>query len=441
MSDLILEKLKTISEKVEEYGKAVVQAQSATELATKADGRIDQLEIQTAKRATEAAGAAAESLVELKTSIDSIEKTQQYLEKAFSRMGGSGAGSDTEMEQKAAEETAGYLRYDTPMSIETREAIVRSMSTKSFYGIGADRKEQEIKTLIAGNNPKGGFFLRPERQAQMIQRIFETSPVRSVSNVISTSAGAVEFVIDDAEAASGGWVGETQARPETGTPDIGLLTIVAHEQFAQPKATQTMLDDAGFDIESWLTSKTTDVMSRTENTGFVVGDGSQKPKGFLSLPAWAAAGVYERGALEQINSGAAGDFTGDGIKALQNSLLEAYQGRAVWVTKRSNWENIITQKDGAGAYLLNPNSFKVGDDLTLLGKRVIFMDDIPAVANDSLSLAYGDFGVGYTIVDRMGFRVIRDELTAKPYILFYTTKRTGGAPTNYQAIKIQKLAV
>jgi HK97 family phage major capsid protein len=139
--------------------------------------------------------------------------------------------------------------------------------------------------------------------------------------------------------------------------------------------------------------------------------------------------------LERIASGANGAFTADGIKALQNSLLEEYQANATFVTKRASWEQIITLKDGNGAYLLDPRSMKVGDTLTLLGKGVRFMNDIPDVANGALAMSYGDFGMGYTIVDRLGFRVIRDQYTAKPYILFYTTKRTGGDVTNYEAIK------
>ncbi len=438
MSELT-DQITKLTEQTEKMGNAVTQAQQGLELATKADGRVDDLEKATSERAAKAASESAEQISEIKTSMTAIEKTQEYLEKAFSRMGGSDSG-DNDMEAKAAESAGQYLRTGEPMDKDTCASIVRAMTTKSFIGVGADLRESQVKSLIAGNNPKGGYFLRPERQAMMIKRIFETSPIRSLANVISTNAGSVEFVIDDNEATTGGWVGETQARGDTDTPDIGLLTIIAHEQFAQPKATQTMLDDAGFDIEGWLDSKVTEKMGRTENTALVVGDSARKPQGFLSLPAWAVNGTYERNALEQINSGSAGAFTGDGVKDLQNSLLEAYQSGAVFGTKRASWQEIITLKDGQGNYLLRPESFRTGDDLVLLGKRVVFMDDMPSIANNSLSLVYGNFSVGYTIVDRMGFRVIRDELTEKPYIKFYTTKRTGGAPTNFQSIKIQKLA-
>ena len=432
------DQLKELSEKIDGYAKAVITAQDSAEKAVKStDSLIKVVEEKAAKEAAKT----AEEIQELKLKIDSADKTAEHLEKMVSRMGNGSDSANSEMEAKAADQTARFLRTNQAMDDDVAEAIVHGMFKKSFYGIPEHRQEAELKTLIAGINPQGGYFIRPERSATMIRRIFETSPIRNLANIETTSSDALDFIIDDNEAAFGGWVGETSSRGNSGTPNIGLLTIPAHELFAQPLATQKMLDDAGFDIEAWLSRKVTDKISREENTAFVLGDGSQKPRGFLSLDAWAVNGTYERNAIEQISSGAAADFTGDGVKQLQNSLLESYQANAVFGIKRAAWENIITLKDGNGAYLLDPRSLKIGDDLTLLGKRVIFMDDMPVVEADALAMVYGDFSVGYSIVDRLGFRVIRDELTSKPFIKFYTTKRTGGDVTSYESLKIQKLEV
>ena len=48
---------------------------------------------------------------------------------------------------------------------------------------------------------------------------------------------------------------------------------------------------------------------------------------------------------------------------------------------------------------------------------------------------------GYLIVDRAGVTVLRDPYSAKPYVLFYTTKRVGGGVQDYDAIKLLKFAV
>lgn len=299
----------------------------------------------------------------------------------------------------------------------------------------------EKKTMVTGSNPDGGYSVLPDRRTDMlVTRIFETSPMRAVSSVITTGTNEVEIVIDDNEATSGGWVGEVTAPSDTATAQIGLLKIAVHEQYAMPKVTQKMLDDSYFNVEQWLSAKTNDKLTRTENTAFVSGDGANKPKGFLTYSAWNSAGVYERNKLEQVNSGTSAVFTADGLRRLQGSLVEAYQANAVFLMKRDGFTDISLLKDGAGRYLLNERMLADGVDIRLLGKPLYFADDMQAKAADSLSVAYGDFGVGYTIVDRIGLRVLRDPYTSKPYIKFYTTKRVGGAVTNYQSIKIQKLA-
>jgi len=438
-----LNEIKAINTKMEQVLKGVSEIQKTADEAVQKCGTIDTETKAALEKMQADASTTAGELQELKQKATAAEKTGEYIEKMLSRMPGAAGAEQSEIEQQAKEETTRYLRTGRLMSDKTVEAVVTAMVGKSMHGLSEDDRASEIKSLIAGSGPDGGYFIRPERSATMIGRIFETSPMRSVAAIDTTSTSAIEYVIDDDESTSGGWTGETDARSDTATPKVGLLTIPAHEQYAQPKATQKMLDDAGFDIEAWLARKTADKLSRTENTAFVVGDGSQKPRGFLNLPAWAAAGVYERFKLEQINSGAAAALTGDGLKKLQNAVKEAYQNGSIWAMKRGTWGAVILLKDGAGNYLLPPNSLtglKEKDDLVLLSRPVRFFDDMPVVQANSLSVAYGNFGVGYTIVDRIGFRVIRDNVTQKPYIKFYTTKRTGGDVTNYEAIKIQKTA-
>lgn len=438
MSEAMLAQLTEVKESIEKYATATLKVQEKND---SLEEKLDAIDVEILTKATEDATKALTTVDEIRTEMKEMERTSEHLEKVIARIGSGGDDSEAkENAAKAREEFSLYMRTKQAMTDDTVELIVRSLAQDAFLGVPAERKESEVKTLIAGNNPDGGYFIRPERSATMIKRIFETSPMRAHANIETTSSDSLEMVIDDDEATSGGWTGETSTRGETDTPEIGMLVIPAHEQFAQPKATQKMLDDAGFDLESWLGGKVTRKMTRTENTAFVSGDGSQKPRGFLSLSAWSVAGTYERNKLEQINSGVSAQFTGDGIKDLQNSLIEDYQANAIFVMKRASFQNIITLKDGTGAYLLDPRSLKAGDTKVLLGKEVVFMHDMQAIAADALAMAYGDFGVGYTIVDRIGFRVLRDAFTSKPFIKFYTTKRTGGDVTNYESIKIQKLA-
>jgi len=429
---------KDVMEKLDEIGKAIKTAQDT---ADKAVGELDGLDLKKINEATEAAtkGLLDIQEAEQKRTAEEAEVKERIkeLEAIVAKSGGRGKPDDFEAKEYRDAVTA-YMRKGMEIDADVVERVCRIHAEKTLIGVDESKMESYTKDLVAGVGPDGGYYITTDRSSKISTRIFETSPLRGVASVQTTTSDMFEMVLDDDEA-SAGWVGETQSRADTDTPQIGLIKIPIHELFAQPRATQKMIDDAGFDIESWLTSKVSNRLGRLENTSFVVGDGSKKPKGFLSYPAWAVAATYERDAIEQISSGNAALLTADGLIALQNALIQEYDMNANWGMKRATFGAIMILKDVQGRYLLNPRVLAEGADKILLGKPVVLMDDMPTVAADALSVVYADFNEFYTIVDRFGIRVLRDPYTSKPYVKFYTTKRTGGAVTNFEAGKIQKV--
>lgn len=301
------------------------------------------------------------------------------------------------------------------------------------------QKDLIRKDLISGINPDGGFFVPPAPMRTIETKVFETSTLRPLATVMTTTSDSFKFVLDDDEADSG-WVGEVDTRSDTATPQVGEIIIPIHEIFAQPRATQTMLDDAGFDIEGWLTKKVSQRFVRQENTVFVAGDGSKRPKGFTDYAASADADVYERNTVGQLETAGSGVIVSDDIKSLVGLLKEDYQDNAVFGMKRSTWTDITKLKDTQNRYLFDMiSNLRDGDIMQLLGQPVVLMNDMPAITANALSVAYADFREFYTIIDRMGIRILRDPFTAKPFVKFYTTKRVGGAVTNYEAGKLLKI--
>jgi HK97 family phage major capsid protein len=300
----------------------------------------------------------------------------------------------------------------------------------------------ESHALSVDIDSDGGYVVFPQYEDIRKTREFESSPIRQVANVMTISTDRLIIPVDQDEATAGGWTGERATPSDTDTPDIKQIEIPVHGQYAQPKATQKILDDAAINIEQWLGNKITDILNRTENTAFISGNGVAKPKGILSYSAWATNGTYEFDKIEQINSGAAASFTADGVFDLQNSLKEIYQSNAVFLTKRASFGAIMKLKTGDGEYLFNRMLDKnVGTPFSLLGRPLLFANDMQALGANNLAMAYGDFKAGYQIIDRKGIQVVRDPYTSKPYVIFYATKRVGGAVINFEAIKIQKLAV
>lgn len=443
------ENTEEILKKIGEVGTAVKAAQDKAEDAFKKAGRLDSLDENVIKQASEVATKAMEGLQSIKLAYEADKKaTDLAIAQLTAELTKPGNAKGAEEAEAKADGAYGsgfsrYLRKGNAMSEEVMKPIAEAIVKKHLSGLEEKEFDHEVKTLLSGSNPDGGYFVRPTVSANIIKRIFETSPIRNYANIETTTSDQHEMLIDDDQATSGGWVGEQQARGNTNTPQVGKVQIPIHEQFANPQASQKNLDDAGFNVETWLQNKVQDILSRKENTAFVTGSGVLQPVGFLTLPAWASAGVYQRNALEQFTTGVSGQFTADAIKLLQIGLKEAYQARAIFLIKRQSFGGIVTLKDGQGRYLLNPENIREANMLNqrlLLGNQVVFADDMPAQAGAALAMAYGDFSVGYTIVDRMGIRVIRDNMTNKPNVQFYTTKRVGGAVTNYEAIKILKLS-
>lgn len=357
------------------------------------------------------------------------------------------AQQEAEAKMKSIE--AAIQRSDVSGESATNEYVEKSKEAFREYLASGEVKHGfkvttdgiEVRAMSTDVNPDGGYLVRPEFADFIVGRVFETSPLRGVARVISVSSKSLEVLVDDNEAAAS-WSAEGSTGGETSTPQLGLKEIVAHKIEADPRVTAEMIQDSAINIEQWLQGKVAEKFARTENTAFVNGTGVAQPRGFLTYAAATDADTYERDKIGQFNLGAT-SFTAtaaDGLIQLQSLLKEAYQPNAVWGMKRATYGKIMKTR-GNDAYFFGNTFLKDGNaQPTLLGKPVVFMDDMPAEGSNNLAVVYADFGVGYTIIDRVGLQVLRDPFSSKPFVTYYTTKRVGGDVTNFDAIKLGKLS-
>lgn len=409
-------------------------------LAQKADkGYVDaQLEEALAKQnaAVDAALAKHESI---HSRLDDIERAVQL---------GAGAQADGDSMDVAAEFSsflhveAGGRGSRPAISIEDVEGYEAAYD--KYLRLGAAGLGPEmLATLSVGSNPAGGYWVLPDRSGRMVTRVFESSPMRAICDVTMIGTDALEGVRDDDEAGCG-WVGETQDRTETTTPDVGTYRIPVHEVYAEPRITQKLLDDSAFDVEGWLEAKGADKFARTENTAFVSGNGVLKPRGLLSRTIVTTDDDTRTwGQLQYVPTGAAGAFAssnpGDALIELVFKVKETYLANARFLMRRSTEAATRKLKDGQGNYLWQPD-FTVRTGRAINGYPVTNGEDMPVIAADSYSVAFGDFRRGYQIVDRMGIRVLRDPYTKKGWVKLYMTKRVGGDLIDSEAIKVLKFA-
>ena len=297
-----------------------------------------------------------------------------------------------------------------------------------------------LNEMSVGSDADGGYWVDPDTTGQIAQLVYETSPVRQLASATMISTDALEGTVDLGEAGSG-WVGETDARPETDTPQVGRWRIDVHEQYAEPRSTQKLLDDAQVNVEAWLAGKVSDRFTRQENLAFVSGDGSHKPRGFLSYTA-GAPDADNWNQIEQVDIGASAstiaDASADLLIDLVYKLKSSYRAGSVFgMTRLTEAEVRKIQQDNQ--YIWQPD-FQRRGAATLLGFPVVEMPDMPEIEADSLSIVFGNFAQAYQIVDRQGIRVLRDPYTTKGWVKFYSTKRVGGGVVNFEAIKIGKIA-
>jgi len=435
--------LKDIAQTLEEQGKAFKAFREANDklIEAKAEGKaVADLTAQVEKLSKE-----LDKLDEAKAAIDDLVKK--------------GNRPQTDSEFKAANElTAETKGFNIALRAEYQakgKAFPGELSTDAYkqYKSGFlkmvsgvsidDLSSDERKAMSAGSDPDGGYLLPQSTVGATLSKIYEQTVMRQLANVQTISTNDIEGIIDNDEA-SAGWVAELGARSDTATPTVGKWRIEAHEMYAMPKISQRILDDAATDVEAWLSNKVADKFARVEGAAFWTGTGVGQPKGLAAYTTAATSDDTRAwGQFEHIKTGANGAFhttKADPLQELIGAFKSQYLQNASFCMRRELRTDIRKMKEATSDRYLWEPSLQAGAPDRLLGYPVYIDQYMPAKATDSLSLAFGDFKQAYTIVDRMGIRTLRDPFTAKPYVVFYSTKRTGGGAQNTEALKFLKLS-
>jgi HK97 family phage major capsid protein len=430
--------------------KGLLDAQGAAFEAFKATHdelkRADVLTAEKLSRIEKSLDDAVEAKARLESAIKAEQAEREALELKLARSGLSGSEDEQrralevkEFNSLLAGHAASQRRAFAPLDADAYGAYKSALDVYARKGRDALTSD-EFKTLAVGSDPDGGYFVTPDTSGRIVMKVYETSPIRQLASAQTISTDALEGIEDTGEAGAG-YAGERSQGSDSTTPQVGRWRIPVHWIDTEPKATQQLLDDASVDIEAWLSGKVADKFARFETTEFVTG-ATNRIRGMTSYTTAADSGSgVTWGTVGYVATGSSGAFASsnpaDKLHDLMGTLKAAYLPNARWLTRRSVVTLIRKFKDGMGNYLWQP-SFVANMPETIMGYPVARAEDMPAVAADSLSLAFGDFQQFYQIVDRQGIRVLRDPYTSKPFVKFYTTKRVGGGIVNYEAAKFLK---
>ena len=308
-------------------------------------------------------------------------------------------------------------------------------------GESAGLRAVETKAMSVGSNPDGGYTVPFETEKTIGERLTLISPIRGIAGVRQISANIYKKPFMTAGPAAG-WVGETDVRAQTASATLAELQFPAMELYAQPAATATLLEDSAVNIDEWLAGEVEQVFATQEGAAFVNGDGTNKPKGFLQYTTVAEAS-WAWTKIGYVATGTAGAFDPDApidaVIDLVYALKAGYRQNATFVMNRKTQAAVRKLKDADGQYLWQPPT-QANGHASLLNYSIVEAEDMPDIAANAFAIAFGDFKRGYLIVDRAGVTVLRDPYSAKPYVLFYTTKRVGGGVQDFNAIKLLKFA-
>lgn len=352
--------------------------------------------------------------------ITAITKQMMEIEKKLNRPRGTGAGDER---LEVTEHKAAFGKY------------LRRKGAREDYEL----LELEKKALNITTDSEGGYAVPTELDTEILQLMRNDSPMRRVCAVRQIGSSDYKKLVNLGGTGSG-WVGETDARPGTGTPTLAEVTPFMGEIYSNPAATQYMLDDAFFNAETWLAEEVAVEFAEEENLAFLRGNGTKKPKGILAYTSVTTADATRTfGQLQHKAAASATAITGDELIDLIYMLKSKYRNGAAWMMNSTTLALLRKLKDTTGQYLWAPG-LGSGQPAQLLGYGVEENEDMADVATTAVAVMFGNFKRGYLIVDRMGTRTLRDPYTNKPYVHFYTTKRVGGMLMDSNAIKLLKQA-
>ncbi len=366
------------------------------------------------------------------------------------------ASFDLVARQDQAEKAITVLRSDVDEVKARLDRVSRAASRPALSGVATEPtaevkgfvdgylrrgRETEVKSISGVVPQDGGYAVPREIDAMIASELKEISPIRQLAQVVQTGTSGYRKLVTTGGFASG-WVGETAGRPETATPTFEEIAPPSGELYANPAASQAMLDDAAFDLEAWLAREIAMEFARAEGAAFVAGNGVNQPLGFLSSPvSMAGDSVRPFGTLQYIGSG---DDAGFGTEPegrlidLVHTMKAGHRQGASWVMNSTTLSEVRKLKTADGAFLWQPGLVE-GQPDRLLGYPVVEAEDMPDVAGGAFPIAFGNFKAGYLIAERSATSILRDPFTNKPFVHFYATKRVGGQVLDSAAIKLLKI--
>ena len=297
-----------------------------------------------------------------------------------------------------------------------------------------------MAAMSVGSDPDGGAMVPGQIDNRILDQLVEISPIRQIADVVLTTSSDYVRIVNKRGAASS-WGNENTTRTETNTPVLAEIKPPSGELWAYPTVTSWLLDDATFNVEQFINENVATEFAFQEGSAFVTGDGVNKPRGFTTYTTAATADASrDFGVIEHKAAASSTVVTAGELVDLVYALKPAYrQGPGVFWVFNSTTAAEIRKLTDDNARFLWTDGLLPGQPPNLLGFPILEAEDMPDSASGLLPIAFANWPRAYVITDRIGTRMIRDDITVPGKVKFSFGKRVGGAVTDSNAIKFLKM--
>lgn len=299
---------------------------------------------------------------------------------------------------------------------------------QAYLRFGDRAPEPELKALSMVSDGQGGYLAPPEFSAEIIRDLVEFSPIRSVASVRGTTASSVIY---PTRKPFGNATWDDDLDDVTATPDadiFGSTELIPRGMSTYVDIHNVLLQDAP-QVETEVRAALTEDYAKKESVAFVNGNGVTQPEG-----------VMTNAAILSTKNGHATDLKADALITLLYAQPATYRNQGVWAMNGTTLAAVMKLKDGQGNYLWQP-SYQTGQPVTILGRPVLEVLDMPDIAANAFPILYGDFS-GYRIVDRLSLTMLVDPYTraVNKQTRYHSTRRLGARvlmPAKFRKLKME----
>lgn len=305
--------------------------------------------------------------------------------------------------------------------------------------VGSYLRKGEVTKAIGdyfneGSSEAGGATLPKNMADAIVDLLKQDSPIINYARVETISKGnSLEVVVEGSTAFDSGWIAETGDRVQTQEGNFRLVQIPVNEIYANPATTRALVMDSAYDLEGYITRKVAERMGLVLGNSFVKGNGTTKPLGILD----PTAGLQTWNAGSQVKTTvSATAITYQELVDLVYSLKTGYAKKGKFFINRKVKGYLQGLTDLNGQPLLRESAI-VGEPATMLGYPVVEVEDMDnSVAASKYTVLFGDMENAYRIVLHTDAGILRDDITKKGFVQYYTWMRVGGKLVNPEALVV-----